>query len=78
MPRITRALRARGRRVSRKRVARLMRQRGLAGRARRRTKRTTTPDPAARKAADLLSRDFAPAAHEIASVWCGDISYVRT
>jgi len=41
-------------------------------------RRTTTPDPAARKAADLLSRDFAPAAHEIASVWCGDISYVRT
>lgn len=77
-PRITRALRARGLRTSRKRVARLMARRGLAGRARRRTKRTTTPDPAARKAADLLGRDFAPTAHEIDSVWCGDISYVRT
>ena len=77
-PRITRALRARGLRTSRKRVARLMARRGLAGRARRRTKRTTTPDPAARKAADLLGRDFAPTAHEIDRVWCGDISYVRT
>lgn len=77
-PRITRALRKRGRRVGRKRVARLMARRGLAGRARRRTKRTTTPDPAAAKTADLLQRDFAPAAHEIDTVWCGDISYVRT
>ncbi len=77
-PRITRALRARGLRTSRKRVARLMARRGLAGRARRRTKRTTTPDPAARKAADLLRRNFAPTAHEIDSVWCGDVSYVRT
>jgi len=77
-PRITRALRARGLRVSRKRVARLMARRGLAGRARRRRKRTTIPDPAAAKTADLLQRDFAPAAHEIDTVWCGDISYVRT
>ena len=77
-PRITQALREQGRRVSRKRVARLMRQRGITGRARRRTKRTTTPDPAAKKAADLLQRDFAPQSHEIDSVWCSDISYVRT
>lgn len=77
-PRITRALRARGLRASRKRVARLMARRGLAGRARRRTKRTTTPDPAARKAADLLRRDFAPDSHAPDAVWCGDISYVRT
>lgn len=77
-PRITRALRARGRRTSRKRVARLMARRGLAGRARRRTKRTTVADPAATKTADLVQRDFAPNSHEIDSVWCGDISYVRT
>jgi transposase InsO family protein len=77
-PRIHKALRRRGRRVSRKRIARLMARRGLAGRARRRTKRTTTPDPAAAKTADLVQRRFAPAAHEIDTVWCGDISYVRT
>ena len=77
-PRITRALRARGLRTSRKRVARLMARRGLAGRARRRTKRTTVADPAAAKTADLLQRDFAPGAHALDTVWCGDISYVRT
>jgi transposase InsO family protein len=77
-PRITRALRAQGVRVSRKRVARLMAHRGLAGRARRRAKRTTIADPAAGKVTDLLQRNFAPAAHAIDTVWCGDISYVRT
>jgi transposase InsO family protein len=77
-PRITRALRQRGLRVSRKRVARLMRQRGIVGRARRRRKRTTTCDPAAAKAADLLQRNFAPTAHAIDTAWCSDISYVRT
>ncbi len=77
-PRITKALRQRGRRVSCKRVARLMRQRGIVGRARRRAKRTTIADPAAAKTADLLQRDFTPAAHEPDKVWCGDISYVRT
>jgi len=77
-PRITRALRTQGRRVSRKRVARLMRQRGIVGRARRRRKRTTVADPAAAKAADLLKRDFAPTSHAIDTAWCSDISYVRT
>ena len=78
-PRITRALRAAGLRVGRKRVARLMALRGLAGRARRRTKRTTIADPlASGRARDLLQRDFAPEAHEIDTLWCGDISYVRT
>jgi transposase InsO family protein len=77
-PRITRALRKQGRRVSRKRVARLMRQRGIVGRARRRRKRTTIADPAAAKAADLLKRNFAPAAHALDAAWCSDISYVRT
>ena len=77
-PRITRELRKRGLRVSRKRVARLMRQRGIVGRARRRRRRTTIADPAAAQTADLLQRNFAPAAHELDKVWCGDISYVRT
>jgi transposase InsO family protein len=78
-PRITRALRTAGLRVGRKRIARLMALRGLVGRAKRRRKRTTIADPAASgRATDLLRRDFAPEAHEIDTLWCGDISYVRT
>ena len=77
-PRITRALRKEGLRIGRKRVARLMAARGLAGRARRRTKRTTIADPLAAVTCDLLRRDFAPQAHALDSCWCGDISYVRT
>ena len=77
-PRIVRALRKRGLRVSRKRVARLMRQRGIVGRARRRRRRTTIADPAAAKTADLLQRNFTPTAHKPDKTWCGDISYVRT
>ena len=77
-PRITRALRTQGLRVGRRRVARLMAQRGLVGRARRRTKRTTVADPLAAVTRDLLQRDFAPAAHALDTCWCGDITYVRT
>jgi len=76
-PRITKALRKQGRHVARKRVARLMRQRGIW---------TCSPPPQAHhyrrsrraKAADLLQRNFTPAAHAIDTAWCSDISYVRT
>jgi len=78
-PRITKALRKRGMRVSRKRIARLMAGQGIVGRARRRRKRTTIADPKiARQIPDLLKRDFAPTAHSRDTVWCSDISYVRT
>jgi transposase InsO family protein len=78
-PRITRALRTAGVRVGRKRIARLMAHRGLVGRAKRRRKRTTIADPlATMQTTDLLQRRFAPGAHRIDTLWCGDISYVRT
>lgn len=77
-PRITKALRKRGLRISRKRVARLMAGQGIVGRARRRRKRTTIADPAAVKTADLLARNFTPTAHAPDTAWCSDISYVRT
>ena len=57
-PRIHAELRGQGRRHSRKRVARLMRQAGLAGRAPKRWKKTTIPDPAAAARADAIRRDF--------------------
>jgi transposase InsO family protein len=57
-PRIHAQLRAQGRRHSRKRVARLMRQAGLQDRAAKRRKKTTIPDPAAAARADKIRRDF--------------------
>jgi len=46
-PRVHAELARRGHRHGRKRIARLMRARGLQGKAARRWKRTTIPDPAA-------------------------------
>jgi putative transposase len=75
-PRVHRELRARGRRISRKRVARLMRQAGLCGRAPRRFRRTTDSRHVHRIAPNLLARDFSAAAPN--RVWVGDITYVPT
>jgi transposase InsO family protein len=73
-PRVHAELRAAGP-VGRKRVARLMRQAGLAGCRPRGFRRTTIPDPTARTD-DLVRRDFRPA--EPARLWVSDITYVRT
>ena len=77
-PRIHAGLRRQGRRHSRKRVARLMRRAGLAGRAPRRWKKTTIPDPAAAARADAIRRDFTTDAARINQRWCGDITYLAT
>jgi len=78
-PRITAELRRGGTRVSRKRVARLMAQHGLVGRAKRRPVRTTIADPNAPPTAlDRLGRAFAPGAYALDSVYVGDITYIRT
>ncbi len=71
-------LRHRGHRHGRKRVARMMRQAGLQGRAARRWKKTTIADPAAAARADRFRRDFTADASHLNSRWCGDISYIRT
>jgi transposase InsO family protein len=77
-PRVQAELRRRGRRHGRKRVARLMRQSGIAGRAARRWKKTTIADPAAAARADRIRRDFTADASRLNSRWCGDITYIRT
>src|SRR4051812_15446804 len=61
-PRVHAELRHRGVRVSRKRVARLMREAGLSGMVRRRSAKTTMRLPGIATAPDLVRRDFAPAA----------------
>jgi len=59
VPRVHAELKAEGIQVSRKRVARLMRQAGLAGASRRKGCWTTIRDRDARPAPDLVQREFA-------------------
>jgi transposase InsO family protein len=77
-PRVHAELRRRGRAHSRKRIARLMRQAGIAGRAAKRWRKTTIPDPAAARRADRIRRDFTADAAQINTRWCGDITYIAT
>jgi transposase InsO family protein len=78
-PRIHAELARRGHRHGRKRVARLMRSAGIAGKAPKRWRTTTIPDPAAAARADKIRRDFTADASADASKastrWCGDITY---
>ena len=75
-PRIHAELVARGRRVSRKRVARLMRAAQLRGVSRRKFVVTTTRAADARPAPDLVRRAFtAPGPNQL---WVADITYIPT
>ena len=76
-PRVHRALRREGIHVSRKRVARIMRQKALVGRCRRRFTKTTISDPDV-TAADLVKRAFGPGTVEVDRVYVGDITYIWT
>jgi len=75
-PRVHVELGARGHRTSRKRVARLMRQRGLAGRRRRRFRATTDSHHTLPVAANVLARQFTQPAPDVA--WVTDITYIAT
>jgi transposase InsO family protein len=78
-PRVHRALQHAGLRCGRRRVARLMANRALVGRGRRRWQRTTVADPGARNlATDLVRRAFRPTSLALDRVWVGDITYLRT
>ncbi len=73
-PRIHAALAADGRRVGRKRVARLMRAARLAGASLRRGVRTTWRDSSARPAPDLAQRGFTADAPD--RLWVANITYI--
>ncbi|WP_420082648.1 IS3 family transposase (plasmid) [Streptomyces sp. JL4002] len=77
-PRVHAVLKRQGEECGRRRVARLMRQAGLAGRHRRRRHRTTIPDPHAATRPDLVLRDFQPDPAAVDTRWCGDITYIAT
>jgi transposase InsO family protein len=63
-----------GERVNHKRVARVMRAHGIRGYQKKRTVRTTVPEPSGRKVPDLLKRDFTAPTPNLKYV--GDITYL--
>ena len=75
-PRIHAELCARGRRVSRKRVARLMRAAGVRGVSRRKFVVTTTRAADARPVPDLVRHAFTATGPN--QLWVADITYIRT
>lgn len=75
-PRIHADLKEAGTRVSRRRVARLMRELGIEGVSRRRRRRTTIPDQSRPPAPDLIGRDFRATGPD--QKWFADLTYVPT
>ena len=76
VPRMHRELRDRSIVVNVKRVRRLMRLHGMAGRCIRRRVRTTVAGPDGYTIPDLVGRAFTPGAPDVA--WCQDITYIPT
>jgi putative transposase len=75
-PRVTQALKAQGESVNEKRVARIMRERAIAGRARRKYRATTDSAHSLPVAENLLDRQFSPTAPNRA--WVSDITAIAT
>ena len=73
-PRIHQELKASGKEVGRKRVARLLRESGLAAVSRRKWVRTTVSDRSARRADDLVDRRFRATGPN--QLWVADITYI--
>ena len=73
---VWRQLRRENFKVARCTVERLMRQLGLQGAVRGRKPRTTIPDEAAARPADLVERDFT--ADQPNQLWVADLTYVAT
>lgn len=78
-PRVQRELKDKGLSVGTKRVARLMREDGLVGRARRRTRPRTTDSAHAHPIApNRLDRQFDVNGLALNRVWISDITYIPT
>ena len=75
--RVRKALADEGTEVGKWRVRRLMRAAGLEGRAKKRWRTTTVPDPEAEAAKDLIERHFGPCT-ELDRRYVGDITYIAT
>jgi transposase InsO family protein len=75
-PRVHVELRARGKRVGKKRVERLMREQGLVARQKRRFRRTTDSNHALPIAPNVLDRAFETRAPNQA--WVTDVTYIAT
>ncbi|MEV7089464.1 IS3 family transposase [Streptomyces sp. NPDC093085] len=76
VPRTHAKLRRLGRRVNRKRIARIMRERDIQGVTRSKRRSLTRPDAKAKPAPDLIGRDFH--AERPGSKLVGDITYLPT
>lgn len=74
--RVHKALKKRGVFVSRKRVCRLMKLDGIAGKRRRRWTRTTESVVGLPTALNLLNREFSP--RQPNQCWAGDVTFLRT
>lgn len=75
-PRVWKELLARGIRVGKQRVQKLMQLHGIKARAKRKYKATTDSNHSLPVAQNLLQRDFSPAAPD--RVWSSDITYIAT
>ena len=75
-PRVHAELVAEGVPISRKRIARLMREGGLEGISRRKACRTTRRSQEGRAARDLVEREFTAAGPD--RLWVADITYIPT
>jgi transposase InsO family protein len=75
-PRVWKELLARGIRVGKQRVQKLMKQHGIKARSKRKYKATTDSNHSLPVAENLLQRDFSPAMPD--RVWSSDITYIAT
>lgn len=75
-PRVWKELLARGVRVGKERVRKLMQLHGIRARAKRKYKATTDSNHSLPVAENLLQRDFTPATPD--RVWSSDITYIAT
>ena len=76
-PRVHKELLHRHVACGKRKVTKLMRQAGLEGRCKKRWRKTTTPDPDAERARDLIQRHFGPT-EEMDRRYVGDITYIAT